>query len=81
MAPITKVLQKIKAFEWIVECQRAWEKIKQHYMDAPILISPHCDIESHVHTNASNLVVRVMLVQNLIEKCNQLITYASQSQR
>jgi hypothetical protein len=47
-------------------------------MDAPILISPHWDIEFHVHTNAFNLVVKVMLVQNLTKKCNQLIAYASQ---
>ncbi len=29
-------------------------------MDAPILISLHQDIEFHVHTNASNLVVEAM---------------------
>ncbi len=28
MAPITKLLWKIKAFEWMAECQRAWEEIK-----------------------------------------------------
>jgi hypothetical protein len=31
-------------------------------MDAPILISPHWDIEFQVHTYAYNLVVKVMLV-------------------
>ncbi len=75
---ITKLLRKIEAFEWIVECQQTWERIKQCYMDAPILISLHWDIEFHVHTNVSNLVVKVMLTQNLIEKCNQPITYESQ---
>jgi len=39
-------------------------------MDAPILISPHWDIEFHAHTYAFNLVVEVMLVQNLTKKCN-----------
>jgi hypothetical protein len=46
-------------------------------MDAPILISPHWDIEFHVHT-FFNLAVRVVLVQNLTRKCNQPIVYASQ---
>jgi hypothetical protein len=47
-------------------------------MDAPNLISPHWDIEFHVHTNAYSLIVGAMLVQNLTKKCNQLIVYASQ---
>jgi hypothetical protein len=37
-------------------------KIKQHYMDALILISPHWDIKCHVHTNASILAIGAMLV-------------------
>jgi hypothetical protein len=49
MAPITKLLRKTKKFEWITECQKAWEAIKQCYMDAPILISLHWDLEFHVH--------------------------------
>jgi hypothetical protein len=28
MAPMTKLLKKIKMFEWIAECQTAWEDIK-----------------------------------------------------
>jgi hypothetical protein len=45
-------------------------------MDASILISPHWAIEFHVHINASNLVVKDVLAQNLNGKCNQLIAYA-----
>jgi hypothetical protein len=41
MVPITKLLWKIKAFEWMTKCQQAWEEIKYQYMDASILISPH----------------------------------------
>jgi hypothetical protein len=70
MAPITKVLQKTKVFEWIVECQEAWEAIKQWYLDASILIAPRWHMEFHVHTNASNLVVMAMLAQNPIGKCD-----------
>jgi hypothetical protein len=47
-------------------------------MDAPTLISPHWDIEFHVHIDASNLVVGAMLAQNLTIKCNQPIAYALQ---
>ncbi len=78
MAPTTKLLRKTKVFKWTAKCQHAWEEIKQCYMDALILISLHWDIEFHVHTYASNLVVEIMLAQNLIKKCNQPIAYALQ---
>ncbi len=42
-----------------------------------ILIAPKWDMEFHIHTYPSNLVVRAMLVQNPIEKCDQPIAYAS----
>jgi hypothetical protein len=34
-------------------------------------------MEFYVHTNASNLVVRIMLAQNLTRKCDKPIAYAS----
>jgi hypothetical protein len=55
-----------------------WEAIKQQYVDAPILIAPRWDLEFHIHTNASNLAVGAMLVQNPIRKCNQPIAYKYQ---
>jgi len=61
MAPITKLLQKIETFKWTAECQQAWKEIKQEYMDALILISPHWDIEFHVHIDVFNLANGVML--------------------
>jgi hypothetical protein len=67
-----------QAFKWTTQCQKASKKIKQCYMDAPILISLHWDIECHVHTNAFNLAIKVMLAQNLTKKYGQLITYALQ---
>ncbi len=60
MAPITKLLQKIEAFEWTTECPQAREEIKQCYM-LMILISPHWDLEFHVHIDASNLTIKVMM--------------------
>jgi hypothetical protein len=43
-----------------------WEAIKQKYLDALILVAPKWDMEFHVHTNASNIVVGAMLAQNPI---------------
>jgi hypothetical protein len=47
-------------------------------MDALILIAPRWDLEFHVHIDASNLAIGVMLAQNPTEKCDQPITYAAQ---
>jgi hypothetical protein len=55
MSPITKYLKKSKVFEWIIECQNAWEEIKNWYVQAPISVSPNWELEFHVHTNASQL--------------------------
>jgi hypothetical protein len=48
-------LTKVKIFDWTLECEVAWETIKNRYMDAPILIAPRWDMEVHAHN--SNLVV------------------------
>jgi hypothetical protein len=46
-------------------------------MEAPILIPPNWQLEFHVHTYASMLVVGAMLAQNSISKYDQPIVYAS----
>ncbi len=55
--------------DWMSRSQEAWEAIKYKYLYALILIAPKWDMEFHIHTNTSNLVVKVMLVQNPIGKC------------
>ncbi len=49
--------------------------INQTYVKTPILISPHWDVEFHVHTNTSLLVISVMLAKNLKGKHEQPIVY------
>jgi hypothetical protein len=46
-------------------------------MDAPLFMALKWDLEYHVHTNAINLVVGAMLIQNLTKKCDQPITSPS----
>jgi hypothetical protein len=59
MAP--KMTRVTKIFFSTEECQKPWELIKQKYIEALILISPNWQVEFHVHTNASLLVVGGML--------------------
>jgi hypothetical protein len=46
-------------------------------LEATILIPPNWQLEFHVHTDASLLVVGVMLAQNPSGKYDQPIVYAS----
>jgi hypothetical protein len=41
MAPITKLTKNIEIFFWIEEFLKAWELIKQKYIETIILISPN----------------------------------------
>lgn len=43
----------------------------------PISITLKWDMEFHVHTNASNIAIEVMLAQNPSRKYDQPISYAS----
>ncbi len=56
---------------------KPWELIKQKYIEASILISPNWQVEFHVHTNASLLVMGAMLFYNLTRINDQLVMYAS----
>ncbi len=77
MAPITKLTKTTKTFLWTEEGQKAWEFIKQNYIETSILISPNQQVEFHVHTYASLLAIKTMLSQNLTRKTDQLVMYAS----
>jgi hypothetical protein len=77
MALITKLTKKIETFLLTEECQKAWEFIKHKYIEASILISPNWWVEFHVHTNASMLIMGVILFQNVTGKSDQAIVYAS----
>jgi hypothetical protein len=70
MVFITELLHKTIVFEWTLEHQVVWETIKTRCINTLILIAPRWDLEFHVHMDASNLVVKVMLAQNPTEKCD-----------
>jgi hypothetical protein len=77
MAPITKLIKKTENFLWTKECEKAWELIKQKYIEASIQISPNWQVEFHVYKDVSLLTKGVMLFQNITRKSDQPIVYAS----
>jgi hypothetical protein len=64
-------------FEWTIECQIAWEDIKNRYIQVPIFINPYWELEFHVHMDAFHLAIGAILAQNLISKIYQLVMYSS----
>ncbi len=75
MAPIIKLTRKTKKKLWTKECQKAWELIKQKYIEALILIPSNWDMEFHVHTYALVLDVGAFLAHNITRKSDQLVVY------
>lgn len=49
--------------------------LKQHYVDASILITPMWDLKFHIDTNTSNIEIDIMLAKNPTWKCDKLIEY------
>jgi hypothetical protein len=76
MASIIKLTRKTKKNLWTNDCQKAWKLIKHKYIEALILRSPNWQVEFHVHTNASLLIVGAMLFHNVTWKNDQPIMYA-----
>lgn len=58
-------------------CSQTWKQIKQCYLKASILIPTSCNMEFHVHMDASNIAVGTILAQNPTGKCDQPILYFS----
>lgn len=63
--------------DWTPDAQAALEKIKVAYSNAPILIALDWSKPFHVHTNAFNIAIGVMLAQNINGKHDQLVAYAN----
>jgi hypothetical protein len=77
MALITKLFKKIKMFKWTTECQTTWENIKNQYFQTLVFIGLNWELEFHVHIDASQLTIRVILAHILIGKIDKLILYSS----
>jgi hypothetical protein len=75
MALISKLVRKVEMFECIIKCQIAWEDITYWYIQALIFNNPNWELEFHVYTNVSQLVVGAILAQNPTSKIDQVVMY------
>jgi hypothetical protein len=63
ITPLEKLLKKSEAFQWTVECDRAFDILKVKLSTAPILIYPNWEIEFHVHVNTLGIALGAILAQ------------------
>ncbi|KAE8690961.1 Detected protein of unknown function [Hibiscus syriacus] len=55
--PLTEVLNKNKAWDWCLKCQKAFEKIKEGMMSEPVLVLPDYSKSFVVFTDASDIAI------------------------
>jgi hypothetical protein len=76
-ALMCKLLKKDEEFKWMDACAKSWEWMKASMTCLPILIVPNWNFKFHVHIDASNFGLGVMLRQNLDNTINKPIYYAN----
>jgi hypothetical protein len=63
IAPLEHLLKKSELFQWTLECDRAFEILKENLDTTPILIFPYWEKEFHVHVDASGIALGAILAQ------------------
>jgi hypothetical protein len=71
-----KMLEKNKAFEWIVECQASFVELRKRLTSAPVLVLPDLTKKFDIYGDASRQGLGCVLMQE-----GQLVCYASQQLR
>jgi hypothetical protein len=61
--PMCKLLRKDEEFKWTKTCNKSKEWMKTSMTCLLMLMVPNWKIKFHVHTNASNFAVGVILAQ------------------
>jgi hypothetical protein len=61
--PMTKLLEKNKAFEWTAECQASFEESRKHLTLAPVLVLPDLTKKFEIYCDASRRGLRCVLMQ------------------
>jgi hypothetical protein len=74
--PMTKLLEKNKAFEWIKECQASFEELRKCLTLAPVLVLPDLTKKFDIYCDASRQGLGYVLMQE-----GQVVCYASHQLR
>ena len=71
-APMTRLLQKDIKFEWFVECQASFDRLKKVLTEAPILTQPEMGKKFVIYSDASHVGLECVLMQD-----RKVVAYAS----
>jgi hypothetical protein len=74
--PVTKLLEKNKAFEWTTECQASFEELRKRLTSAPVLVLLDLTKKFDIYCNASSQGLGCVLMQE-----GQIVCYASHQLR
>jgi hypothetical protein len=74
--PMTKLLEKNKAFEWTTECQASFEELRKCLTSAPVLVLPDPTKKFDIYCDASRQGLGCVLMQE-----EQVVCYASRRLR
>jgi len=61
--PLEQLLKKYLRFHWNSVCDKAFETLKEKLSTTPILNFPNWGVDFHVHIDAYNIVLGVILAQ------------------
>jgi hypothetical protein len=70
--PMTKLLEKNKAFEWTTKCQASFEELRKHLTSASVLVLPDLTKKFDIYYDASRQGLGCVLMQE-----GQVVCYAS----
>jgi hypothetical protein len=71
-----KLLEKNKAFEWTMECQASFEKLRKCLTSAPVLVLPDLTKKFNIYCDTSRQGLGCVLMQE-----GQIVCYASRQPR
>jgi hypothetical protein len=74
--PMTKLLEKNKAFEWTKECQASFEELKKRLTSSMVLVLPDLTKKFDIYGDASRQELGCVLMQE-----GQVVCYASRQLR
>ena len=69
---MTKLLRKEVRFQWSIECEASFQKLKERLTTAPVLALPVEGVEYEIYSNASYTGLGCILMQQ-----GKVIAYAS----
>jgi hypothetical protein len=74
--PMTKLLEKNKAFEWTTKCQTSFEELRKRLTSTPVLVLPDLTKKFDIYCDVSRQGLGCVLMQDV-----QVVCYASRQLR